>query len=78
MRINMNGDNVRITMVPKYEAEKILDPTKPIRSLYEIIRDIIRIDNRGSAAVNLTDAKKLEVLGLELIRHARETMTASY
>ncbi len=74
----MNGDSVRITMVPKSEAEKILDPTKPIRPLYEIIRDIIRIDNRGSDAVNLTDAKRLEVLGLELIRHARETMTASY
>lgn len=74
----MNGSNVRITMVPKSEAETILDPTKPIRPLDKIIEDIIDIDSRGSMAANLTDAKKLEVLGLELIRHARETMTASY
>ena len=74
----MHSESVRIIMVPKEEAERILDPTRPLRPLSDIAKDIIDIDVRGSEAVNLSDAKKLEVLGLELIRHARETMTASY
>ena len=74
----MIGNNVRIIMVHKEEAETILDPTRPIRSLNDIASDLLEIESRGSSAVNLSDAKKLEMLGLELIRHSRETMLASY
>jgi len=78
--INRSEDDpeVRIVMTSKQTAEDILDPTKPIRSLDDIIKDIAEIRDKGAMAVNLSDAARLERLGLELIRHARETMVASY
>ena len=69
---------VLISMVRQKEAEDILSPSKPIRSLDYIILDIANIRDKGHMAINLDDAKRLEVLGLELIRHARETLAASY
>lgn len=65
-------------MVPKKRIEEILSTGKPIRSLDDIILDIGEIREKGEKTVNTSDAEKLEELGLELIRHARETLTASY
>lgn len=70
--------NIRIIMVPKKRVEEILSTGKPIRPLDDIILDIGEIREKGEKAVNISDAKKLEELGLELIRHGRETLTASY
>ena len=70
--------NIRIMMVPEKRIEEILSAGKPIRSLDDIILDLGEIREREEKAVNISDAKKLEELGLELIRHARETLTASY
>lgn len=69
---------VRIIMVSEKRAEEILSTGKPIRTLDDIILDIGEIREKGERGVNTSDAKKLEELGLELIRHARETLTASY
>ena len=70
--------NIRIMMVPEERIKEILSTSKPIRSLDDIILDLGEIREKGEKAVNISDAKKLEELGLELIRHARETLTASY
>ena len=70
--------NIRIVMVPEKRVEEILSVGMPIRSLDDIILDLGEIREKGEKAVNISDAKKLEELGLELIRHARETLTASY
>lgn len=68
--------NVRLVIVPKLRAEEILSTSKPIRSLEDIILDLGEINEKGVEAVNLDDARKLEELGLELLRHARETVDA--
>lgn len=78
MNRSEDDPDVRIVMTSKKTAEDILDPTKPVRSLDDIIKEISEIRDKGSAAVNISDAGRLERLGLELIRHARETMVASY
>ena len=65
-------------MIPEKRAEEILSTGKPIRSLDDIILDLGEIREKEEKAVNISDARKLEELGLELIRHARETLTASY
>lgn len=70
--------HIEIVMVPEKRAEEILSVSKPIRSLDDIILDLGDIRERGERAVNISDARKLEELGLELIRHARETLSASY
>ena len=70
--------NIRIMMIPEKRAEEILSTGKPIRSLDDIILDLGEIREKEEKAVNISDARKLEELGLELIRHARETFTASY
>ena len=70
--------NIRITMIPEERIKDILSVGKPIRSLDDIILDLGEIREKGEKAVNISDARKLEELGLELIRHARETLTASY
>ena len=68
---------IRLMMSNKKAAE-ILSAGRPIRSLEDIILDLNDIRERGEKAVNVSDARKLEELGIELIRHARETLTASY
>ena len=70
--------NIRLILVNEKEAENLLSTSGPLRDLDDIILDIADIDERGEKAVNLSDAKKLEVLGLELIKHARLTAEASY
>lgn len=66
-----------LLMISKKEVEDILNPTKPMRSLDGIINDLIEIRDKGHLAVNIDNAIKLEVLGIELIRHARETLAAT-
>ena len=66
-----------LLMTSKKEVEEILNPTKPMRSLDSIINDLIDIRDKGHLAVNIDDAIKLEILGIELIRHARETLAAT-
>ena len=68
---------IRLMMSNKKAAE-ILSAGRPIRSLEDIILDLNDIRERGEKAVNISDARKLEELGIELIKHARETLTASY
>jgi hypothetical protein len=69
---------VRLVLVGEEEAKDVLSTSRPLRDLDDIILDIADINERGERAVNLSDAKKLEVLGLELIKHARLTAEASY
>lgn len=69
---------IRLILVRREEARNILSSSGPLRDLDDIILDIAEINEKGEKAVNLTDAKKLEVLGLELIKHARVTAEASY
>ena len=70
--------NVRLVLVGEQEAKDILSSSRRLRNLDDIILDIADINERGEKAVNLDDAKKLEVLGLELLKHARLTAEASY
>lgn len=70
--------NVRLVLVGEEEAKDVLSSSSPLRNLDDIILDIADINERGEKAVNLSDAKKLEVLGLELIKHGRVTAEASY
>ncbi len=70
--------NVRLILVGEQEAKDVLSMSRPLRNLDDIILDIADINERGERAVNLSDAKKLEVLGLELIKHGRITAEASY
>lgn len=70
--------NVRLVLVGEQEATDVLSMSRPLRNLDDIILDIADINERGEKAVNLSDAKKLEVLGLELIKHGRITAEASY
>lgn len=82
MKIYTFGENkmteVRLVLVREEEAKDILSSSRPLRNLDDIILDIAEINEKGEKAVNLGDAKKLEVLGLELIKHARITAEASY
>ena len=70
--------DVRLVLVRREEAREILSSSGPLRNLDDIILDIAEINEKGEKGVNLSDAKKLEVLGLELIKHARVTAEASY
>jgi hypothetical protein len=70
--------DIRLVLVRKEEAREILSSSWSLRNLDDIILDIAEINEKGSEGVNLSDAKKLEVLGLELIKHARVTAEASY
>ncbi len=70
--------NIILMLVGEEEAKDILTVSRPLRDLDDIILDIADINEKGEKAVNLSDAKKLEVLGLELIKHARYTAEASY
>jgi hypothetical protein len=70
--------SVRLILVGEEEAKDILSSSRPSRNLDDIVLDIVEINEKGEKAVNLDDAKKLEVLGLELIKHARSTAEASY
>ena len=69
---------VRLVLVGEEEAKDVLSTSRPLRDLDDIILDIVEINEKGEKAVNLSDAKKLEVLGLELIKHGRITAEASY
>lgn len=69
---------IRLVLVRREEARNILSSSEPLRSLDDIILDIAEINEKGSEGVNLSDAKKLEILGLELIKHAKVTAEASY
>ncbi len=70
--------SVILILVREAEAKDILNSSRPLKSLDDIILDIADINNMGSEGVNLGIAKKLEVIGLELIKHARVTADASY
>jgi len=70
--------NVRLVLVGEEEAKDVLSSSRPLRNLDDIVLDIVEINEKGEKAVNLDDAKKLEVLGLELLKHARLTAEASY
>ncbi len=70
--------DVRLVLVREEEAKNVLSSSTPLRNLDDIILDIAEINDKGEKAVNLGDAKKLEVLGLELMRHARLTAEASF
>lgn len=63
---------VRITMVPKHKVEKILSAESLTRSIPMIMEDLAKIVVKEDKAVNLDDAQKLEELGIELIRSARD------
>lgn len=69
---------VRLVLVREKEAKDVLSSSRPLRNLDDIILDIAEINEKGEKGVNISDAKKLEVLGLELIKHARVTAEASY
>lgn len=69
---------VKLILVREAEARDILSSSSQLRSLDDIILDIDEINKIGSEGVNLSTAKKLETLGLELIKHARVTADASY
>jgi hypothetical protein len=69
---------IRLVLVRREEAREILGSSGPLRNLDDIILDIAEINEKGSEGVNLSDAKKLEVLGLELIKHARVTAETCY
>lgn len=70
--------HVILILVREAEAKDILSSSRPLKSFDDIILDIADINNMGSEGVNLSTAKKLEILGLELIKHARATAEASY
>ena len=70
--------DIRLVLVRKEEARDILSSSWTIRSLEDIILDIAEINEKGEKGVNLSDAKNLEVIGLELIKHARVTAEACY
>jgi hypothetical protein len=70
--------HVILILVREAEAKDILSSSRNLKSLDDIILDIAEINNMGSEGVNLSTAKKLEILGLELIKHARVTAEASY
>lgn len=70
--------NVRLILIREAEAKDILSSSRQLRNLDDIILDIDEINKMGSEGVNLSIAKKLETLGLELIKHARVTVEASY
>lgn len=70
--------SVRLVLVREEEAKDVLSSSRPLRNLDDIILDIAEINEKGAKGVNLSDAKRLEVLGLELIKHARVTAEASY
>lgn len=70
--------DIKLVLVRKEEARDILSSSGPLRNLDDIILDIAEINEKGAEGVNLSDAKKLEVLGLELIKHARVTAEACY
>ena len=59
---------IRLMMSDK-KAVEILSASNPIRSIDDIILDLGDIRERGEKAVNISDARKLEELGIELIRH---------
>ncbi len=69
---------IRLILIGEEEAKDVLSMSSSLRNLDDIILDIVEINERGEKAVNISDAKKLEVLGLELIKHARLTAEASY
>ncbi len=70
--------SVRLVLVGEEEAKDVLSSSRPLRNLDDIILDVAEINEKGEKGVNLSDAKRLEVLGLELIKHARVTAEASY
>lgn len=70
--------NIRMVFLSDEEVADILNPTKLIRSQEEIINELNEIIREGARAVNLTVARREEIMGIELIRHARETLAASF
>lgn len=70
--------NIRVTMVPKHKVEAILDTKNPTRSITAIMDDLARIIVKQDDAINLDDAQKVEELGIELIRIARDMHSACF
>lgn len=69
---------VRIGMLHESIVEMILNSANPSMPISEIIKELEEIKNKGDKAVNLDDAKRLEYLGVELIRISRDTHTCCY
>lgn len=69
---------VRICMLHESIVEMILSSASSSRPILEIIKGLEEIKNKGDKAVNLDDARKLEFLGVELIRMSRDTHTCCY
>ena len=70
------SNEVRIIMTPKHRSERIL--SEFARPIPAIIKDLETIANKKDGAVNLDDAQKLEELGLELIKMARDTHSCCF
>jgi len=70
------SSEVRIIMTPKHRAERIL--SEFARPMPSIIKDLEIIADKKDRGVNLDDAQKLEELGLELIKMARDTHSCCF
>ena len=70
------SSEVRIIMTPKHRAERIL--SEFARPMPLIIKDLEIIADKKDRGVNLDDAQKLEELGLELIKMARDTHSCCF
>jgi hypothetical protein len=61
--------SVKMTLTPKHRVNIILE--NPARPFSEIIAELERFDRRTDQ-LNLDDAQRIEELGVELIRKARD------
>ncbi len=69
---------VTLVTVGEDMAKLMFSQDKRSRPIADIVQDLINIENKGHRAVNLDDARKLELIGLEILRHARDTVDCCY
>lgn len=69
---------IRIMMLDESIVNMLLSSAKSSRPISEIIKDLEEIKNKGHKAVNLSDARKLEYLAVELIRISRDARDCCY
>lgn len=69
---------IRTCMVDESIVNMILSEAKRSRPISAIIDNLIDIRNKGDKAANLDGARRLEFLGIELIRIARDTRDCCY
>ena len=65
---------IALVTVGEDTAKLIFSKGKRSRPIVDIAKDLTNIENEGHRAVNLDDARKLELIGLEILRHARDTV----